>query len=45
MKIVKGEHTVTLVGKRDLTLEFNSEEEKEEFYECFPLLGENIARE
>lgn len=45
MKIVKGENTVTLVGNRELKLEFNTEEEKNEFYECFPLLSENIARE
>lgn len=43
-KIINGEQTVTLEGNRLLTLEFNTVEEKNEFYECFPLLDEKIVK-
>lgn len=35
---------VTLHGKRALKLEFPSMVEKDEFYECFPLIVEGIEK-
>lgn len=35
---------VVIVGSRPLKLEFGTMEEKNEFYECFPLLKEGIEK-
>ena len=35
---------VVIVGSRPLKLEFGTREEKNEFYECFPLLKEGIEK-
>lgn len=41
---VENSPLVVLVGKRPLKLEFNTMEEKNEFYECFPLLKEGLEK-
>ena len=41
---VENSPQVVLVGSRPLKLEFNSMEEKAEFYECVPLLKEGVEK-
>ena len=41
---VENSPQVVLVGNRPLKLEFNTMEEKNEFYECFPLLKEGVVK-